>query len=77
MRRKGGGGYNHLVFCLSFPTFAPMTIPFRHTRDKEVFERTKKSEQIIQKKDPKKIWVYCRIQALPSGGEDRPKEKKK
>lgn len=54
MRRKGGGGYNHLVFCLSFPSFAPMTIPFRHTRDKEVFERTKKSEQIIQKKGPKK-----------------------
>lgn len=54
-RRKGGGGYNHLVFCLSFPTFAPMTIPFRHTRDKEVFERTKKREQInTKKKDPKR-----------------------
>ena len=66
------GRYNHLVFCLSFPAFAPTMIPFRHTHDKEVFERKRE-----QKKRTENYLSILRIQAVapPSGGEDRQKKR--
>ncbi len=78
MRRKGE---EDIIISYSVSLFQRLLrwrSPLDTHATKKFLKGQKRIEQIIhKKKDPKKIWVYCRIQALPSGGEDRPKIKKR